>query len=149
MVMVKEGPSELRSCVKVEVAVQGSPSLISPMVCVDEKQHWNDLIFIFRGWTSQWWSLCTLYARRTCLIIISKPCVADGRSRNPLYYYYYYYLHGMPDESYRGDSVRSLLLYLCYVFRALISSLVCWSLSELRGGAVWQSRWSSWAAPRP
>ena len=31
--------SELRSCVKVEVAVLGSPSLISLMVSVDVKQH--------------------------------------------------------------------------------------------------------------
>ena len=31
--------SELKSCVKVEVAVFGSPSLISLMVSVDVKQH--------------------------------------------------------------------------------------------------------------
>ena len=31
---------ELRSCVKVEVAVLGSPSLISLMVSVDVKRHW-------------------------------------------------------------------------------------------------------------
>ena len=31
--------SELRSCVNVEVAVVGSPSLISLMVFVDVKQH--------------------------------------------------------------------------------------------------------------
>ena len=31
--------SELRSCVKVEVAVLGSPSLIVLMVSVDVKQH--------------------------------------------------------------------------------------------------------------
>ena len=30
----------------------------------------------------------------------------------------------MPGESYRRR-LRSLLLYLCYVFRALINSLVC------------------------
>ena len=33
--------SELRSCVKVEVAVLGSPSVIVLMVSVDVKQHWN------------------------------------------------------------------------------------------------------------
>ena len=33
--------SEPRSCVKVEVAVLGSPSLISLMVSVDVKQHWT------------------------------------------------------------------------------------------------------------
>ena len=31
--------SELRSCVKVEVAVLGSPSLINLVVSVDVKQH--------------------------------------------------------------------------------------------------------------
>ena len=31
--------SERRSCVKVEVAVLGSPSLIVLVVCVDVKQH--------------------------------------------------------------------------------------------------------------
>ena len=33
--------SELRSCVKVEVAVLGSPSLIIRTVSVDVKQHWT------------------------------------------------------------------------------------------------------------
>ena len=33
--------SELRSCVKVEVDVLGSPSLIVPTVSVDVKQHWT------------------------------------------------------------------------------------------------------------
>ena len=33
------GRSQLRSCVKVEVAVLDSPSLISFMVSVDVKQH--------------------------------------------------------------------------------------------------------------
>ena len=35
------GGPELRSCVKIEVVVVGSPSLISLMVSVDEKQHPN------------------------------------------------------------------------------------------------------------
>ena len=34
------------NCVKVEVAVLGSPSLISLMVSVDVKQQWNIHIFI-------------------------------------------------------------------------------------------------------
>ena len=33
--------TELRSCVKVEVAVKGSPSLITLIVSVDVKQHWT------------------------------------------------------------------------------------------------------------
>ena len=38
-------PSELRSCVKVEVAVQGSPSQNNPTVSVDVKQRFNHLTF--------------------------------------------------------------------------------------------------------
>ena len=37
--MNKVNHSELRSCVKVEVAYLGSPSLIVLMVSVDVKQH--------------------------------------------------------------------------------------------------------------
>ena len=37
--ILTEGHSQLRSCVKVEVAVLGSPSLIIPTVSVDGKQH--------------------------------------------------------------------------------------------------------------
>ena len=36
---VEDGSSELRSCVKVEVAVLGSPSLVVLMVSGDVKQH--------------------------------------------------------------------------------------------------------------
>ena len=36
----------------------------------------------------------------------------------------------MPGESYRRR-LRSSLLYLCYVFRALITSLVCWFCSTI------------------
>ena len=41
-----------------------------------------------------------------------------------------------PGESYcRG--LRSLLLYLCYIFRALINSLVCWSRRRGRIVSSW------------
>ena len=43
----------------------------------------------------------------------------------------------MPAECYRRR-LRSLLLYLWYVFRALINSLVCWLLEDL----VVNYRWS-------
>ena len=49
--------SELRSCVKVEVAVLGSPSLIDLMVSVDVKQHWTGIISLQRlgaVWKSRW-----------------------------------------------------------------------------------------------
>ena len=39
LVHLNVDPSELRSCVKVQVAVLSSPSLISLMVSVDVKQH--------------------------------------------------------------------------------------------------------------
>ena len=52
----------------------------------------------------------------------------------PLVKFMYRVFTRMPGESYRRR-FRSLLLYLCYVFRALINSLVCWSLNEL----VWDT----------
>ena len=42
----------------------------------------------------------------------------------PLVEFMYLVFTCMPGESYRRR-LRSLLLYLCYVFRALINSLVC------------------------
>ena len=43
----------------------------------------------------------------------------------PLVEFLYLVFTRMPGESYRRR-LRSLLLYLCYVFRALINSLACW-----------------------
>ena len=37
--LLKTHPPQFRSCVKVEVAVLSSPSLIIPMVSVDVKRH--------------------------------------------------------------------------------------------------------------
>ena len=45
----------------------------------------------------------------------------------------------MPGESYRRR-LRSLLLYLCYVFRVLISSLVCWFNISALGLVLFQIR---------
>ena len=42
----------------------------------------------------------------------------------PLVVYIYLVFTRTPGESYRRH-LRSLVLYLCYVFRALINSLVC------------------------
>ena len=55
-----------------------------------------------------WWSLCT-----------------SGGVYVPLVEFMYLVFTRMPGESYLRR-LRSLLLYLCYVFRALINSLVCW-----------------------
>ena len=57
-----------------------------------------------------WWSLCTLYLHA---------CKKDV----PLVEFMYLVFTRMPGESYRRQ-LRSLLLYLCYIFRALINSLV-------------------------
>ena len=35
--------TELRSCVKIEVVVLGSPSLIVPVISVDVRQHWTNV----------------------------------------------------------------------------------------------------------
>ena len=47
----------------------------------------------------------------------------------PLVEFMYLVFTRMPGESYR-KWLRSLLLYLCYVFRALINSLGCWFWAE-------------------
>ena len=39
----------------------------------------------------------------------------------------------LPGESYRRQ-LRSLLSHLCYIFRALINSLVCWSFISVSSG---------------
>ena len=46
------------------------------------------------------------------------------KEKVPLVEFMYLVFTRMPGESYRRR-LRSLLLYLCYVFRALIISLVC------------------------
>ena len=43
----------------------------------------------------------------------------------------------VPGESYRRR-LRSLLLYLCYVFRTLINSLVCWFCTSALGLVLFQ-----------
>ena len=45
----------------------------------------------------------------------------------------------MPGESYRRQ-LRSLLLYLCDIFRALINSLVCWFCVSVPGLILFQIR---------
>ena len=49
----------------------------------------------------------------------------------------YLVLTRMPRESYRRR-LRSLLLYLCDVFRALINSLVCWFCTSALGLVLFQ-----------
>ena len=68
--------SELRTCVKVKVAVLGSPPLISSMVFVDIKQHWRNEVAQSSGavWKLRWPSssprpnkLCVFCGRKTTL----------------------------------------------------------------------------------
>ena len=61
-----------------------------------------------------WGTLFVLYKLCTCIYL--RGCISGG-----VYVPYIY----MPGESYRRQ-LRSLLLYLCYVFRALMNSLVRW-----------------------
>ena len=63
-----------------------------------------------------WWSLYTVYLH-ACQVRVT---VEDA----PLVKYMYLVFTRLPGESYRRR-LRSLLLYLCYVFRALINFLVC------------------------
>ena len=59
-------------------------------------------------WMYFWWSLCTLY------------------------------LHACQVRVTVGDSVRSLLLCLCDVFRMLINSLICWFCTSALGLVLFQ-----------
>ena len=54
---------ELRSCVKVEVVVLGSPSLNKPTVCVDVKQHFSILSCEFES--LQWFSSLAVLMRKS------------------------------------------------------------------------------------
>ena len=57
----------------------------------------------------------------------------------PLVEFIYLVFTRMPAESYRRQLVRSLLLYLRYVFRALINSLVCGFCTRALGLVLVQS----------
>ena len=79
-----------------------------------------------------WWSLCTLYLhackhRRGTSGGVYVPCIYTHANTEEVSLVEFMYLvfTRMPTESYSGR-LRSLLLYLCYVFRALINSLVRW-----------------------
>ena len=67
-----------------------------------------------------WWRLCTLYLEDVLLVKLM-----------------YLVFTRMPGESYRRW-LRSLLLCLCYVFRALINSLVCWFCTSAVGLILFQ-----------
>ena len=58
-----------------------------------------------------WWSLCTLY-------------LLAYQGRVHLVEFMYLVFTRMLSRSYRRR-LKSMLLYLCYVFRALINSLLC------------------------
>ena len=55
----------------------------------------------------------------------------------PLVEFMYLVFTRMPGESYHRR-LKSLLLYLCYVFRALINSLECWFCTSALGLVLFQ-----------
>ena len=57
----------LRSCLEVEVAVPGSPSLISLMVSVDVKQHWPRTPWLLVSWLWSDWGVPWQYWGMVCL----------------------------------------------------------------------------------
>ena len=83
-----------------------------------------------------WWSLCTLYLH-ACQVRfwgctsggVYVPCIYTHARWDfedvPLVEFMYLVFTRMPGESYHRQP-RSLLLYLCYLFQALINSFVCW-----------------------
>ena len=60
--------------------------------------------------------VCTILLQTRILLFLEDILLAE--------FMYLLFTH-MPGNSYRRR-LRSLLLYLCYAFRALINSLVCW-----------------------
>ena len=60
--------------------------------------------------------VCTILLQTRILLFLEDILLAE--------FMYLVFTH-MPGNSYRRR-LRSLLLYLCYAFRALINSLVCW-----------------------
>ena len=68
-----------------------------------------------------WWSLCTLYLHR-----------GTSTENVLLVEFMYLVFTCMPGESYCRQ-LRSLLLYLCYVFQSLINSLVRWFCTSAVG----------------
>ena len=93
------GRTELRSCVKVEVSVLGSPSLIVLMTSVDVRQHWTRTHIRAQ-------QLCETRGGRPGIPVPNSPYGFCGRKAN-----------------FNLNSQQST-------------------------GAVWKSRWTSWA-PRP
>ena len=59
------------------------------------------------------------------------------RLNAPLVEFTYLVFTCMPGDSYRRR-LQSLLLCLCYVFRALINSLVCWFCTSTPGLVLFQ-----------
>ena len=69
-----------------------------------------------------WWSLCTYLVFTRDVPLVEFIHLVFARDI-PLVEFMYLVFTRMPDESYRRR-LRSLLLYLCYIFRALIISTV-------------------------
>ena len=106
-------------------------------------------ICVFISWTSfeinglcplcnkNWLSYaCAHLCRRMCLKCrVHMPLGASFLEDVPLVEFTYLVFTRMPGERYRRR-LRSLLFYLCYVFRALINSLVCWSC-PWKYGSTW------------
>ena len=62
--------------------------------------------------------------------------IKKGKNEDvPLVGFMYLVFTCMPGESYCRQ-LKSLLLYLCYVFQALINSLVCW-FYKIKGMKIW------------
>ena len=97
----------------------------------------TELFLICRAYCTAWLSLISLAIIESLTCQQWKKNVEDV----PLVEFMYFVFTRMPGESY-CRWLRSLLLYLCYIFWVLINSLVCWLWNMVSRPGVsvcWQS----------
>ena len=119
------GP-ELRSCVKVVVAVLGSPSLMVLMVSVGVKQHW----------TSQWQcSLVAVLGSQSLMVLIMVLMVPVDVKQHWT-------------SQWQCSVVAVLGSHSLMVLMVPVDVKQHWTSQRQCSGAVWWSWWPSWA-PTP
>ena len=92
-----------------------------------------DIIYTYKG--VNW---CLKYVRQVQQQRHESPTVILYLCKDvPLVEFMYLVFTSMPGESYHRQ-FRSSLLHLCYVFRALINSLVCWLCTSALGFILFQ-----------
>ena len=131
---VNKEPPELRGCVKVKVAVLGSPSLIVLMVSMDIKQQWTrNHQSSGAVWKSRWQS----WAPHPCLVLMVSMDIKQQWTRN----------HQSSGAVWKSRW-QSWAPHPCLVLMVSMDIKQQWTRNHQSSGAVWKSRWQSWA-PHP